>query len=117
LTLTNTGQPVLVSRLITALLFGLAFGGMAPTLTQRAMLCFPGSTDVGVAAASGTYNLGIATGSALGAGLVAAVGVRIVPLVGAGLMALTALIALVERRVCGPEPVASGSGPGESEPR
>lgn len=93
------------AAIVFVVLLGLGFGGMPPTLTQRALLCFPGSTEVSAGASTSAFNLGIAAGSAFGAALVASVGVRAVPLMGAMLVASTIALCLIERRWCGPEPV------------
>jgi predicted MFS family arabinose efflux permease len=80
-------------------LFGLAFSAVPTTLGHRVMLIAPGSTDMGMAVYSSTFNLGIAGGSALGAGLTAAIGVRAVPLVSVVLVLLALLCILLEDRI------------------
>ncbi|ACZ29159.1 major facilitator superfamily MFS_1 [Xylanimonas cellulosilytica DSM 15894] len=85
-------------------LFGCAFSTVPPALSHRVMLVAPGSTDMGVAVSSATFNLGIAAGSALGAALTAAVGVRWVPFVGAVLAVLALGANLLENRFNPPFP-------------
>jgi predicted MFS family arabinose efflux permease len=80
-------------------LFGLAFSAVPTTLGHRVMLIAPGSTDMGMAVYSSTFNLGIAGGSALGAGLTAAIGVRAVPLVSVVLVLLALVCILLEDRI------------------
>ncbi|ANC32166.1 MFS transporter [Isoptericola dokdonensis] len=78
---------------------GLSFSTVPPALSHRVMLVAPRGTTMAQAVASSTFNLGIAGGSALGALLVAVVGVRVVPLVGAGLVLLALVVLLLEERL------------------
>jgi predicted MFS family arabinose efflux permease len=101
-------------------LFGGAFATVPPALSHRVMLVAPGSTDMGIAVSSATFNLGIAGGSAVGAALTATVGVHAVPAVGAGLVALALVVALAEHRFNSPLPrrrpeIAVPSAPVETE--
>ncbi|GAA1982246.1 MFS transporter [Isoptericola halotolerans] len=82
--------------------FGFAFSTVPPVLSHRVLLVSPRGTTMGQAIASSLFNLGIAAGSGLGALLVAAVDVRTVPLVSAGVVLLALLVALLEERVCEP---------------
>jgi predicted MFS family arabinose efflux permease len=79
-------------------LFGFAFSTIPPALSHRVMLVSPRSTNMGMAVSSSLFNLGIAAGSGLGAALVAVVGVRVVPLAGAGAVLLALVVALAEER-------------------
>jgi predicted MFS family arabinose efflux permease len=85
-------------------LFGFAFTAIPPTFSHRVMQNAPTSADMGIATSSAIFNLGIAGGSGLGALLVATVGVRMVPLMGAVLIVLGLLAVLAERRFCAPLP-------------
>ncbi len=96
------GNPVVA--VVCVALFGGAFSTVPPALSHRVMLVAPTSTDMGVAVSSAVFNLGIAAGSALGAALTAAVGVRWVPLVGAGLAVLALMTHLLEHRLNPPFP-------------
>ncbi|WP_242607995.1 MFS transporter [Xylanimonas ulmi] len=91
--------------IVGLILFGGAFATVPPALSHRVMLVAPGSTDMAVAVSSATFNLGIASGSALGAALTATVGVRAVPAVGAVLVLLALVVALAENRLNPPLPV------------
>ncbi|MFC8723297.1 MFS transporter, partial [Kitasatospora sp. NPDC057198] len=75
-------------------LLGLSFNALAAAIQHRALQVAPGSTDMASAAMSAVFNLGIAAGSLLGAGLVATTGVRAVPLVGSLLTAAALLVML-----------------------
>ncbi|HWK91631.1 MAG TPA: MFS transporter [Luteimicrobium sp.] len=94
-------------------LFGFAFSTIPPALSHRVMLVSPRSTTMGMAVSSSLFNLGIAAGSGLGAALVALVGVRTVPLVGAGAVLLGLLVALAEERF---NPPLTGDGPAGEVP-
>ncbi|AEG42966.1 MFS transporter [Isoptericola variabilis] len=93
-------QPV--AAVAALALFGMAFSTIPPVLSHRVMLVSPRSTNMGMAWSSSIFNLGIAGGSALGAGLVALVGVRTVPIVSAGLVLLALVVALLEERFTAP---------------
>ncbi|WP_159793539.1 MFS transporter [Puerhibacterium puerhi] len=93
-----------VGAVVCLALFGFAFSTIPPTLSHRIMLVSPGSTDMGMAMSSSTFNLGIASGSGLGAALTASVGVQAVPVVGAGLVVLALVSTLIEERVNPPLP-------------
>nr|WP_245885825.1 MFS transporter [Xylanimonas oleitrophica] len=95
-----------VAAVVCLAMFGFAFSTVPPTLSHRVMLVAPGSTDMGVAISSSVFNLGIAGGSALGALLTAEVGVRAVPLVGAGLVLLALVCTLAEHRFNAPLPAS-----------
>ena len=97
-------SPNHVVAVVGLFLFGGAFSTIPPALSHRVMLVAPGSTDMGVAMSSAIFNLGIAAGSGLGAALTAAVGVRWVPLAGAGLALLALGVTLAENRFNPPLP-------------
>jgi DHA1 family inner membrane transport protein len=67
----------------------------------------PGSTDVAAAGTSTAVNVGITAGALLGSALVAPLGVRQLPLLGAGLALLAFAIA-----ASGPSLFGNGRGPG-----
>ncbi|WP_278236069.1 MFS transporter [Isoptericola sp. AK164] len=79
-------------------LFGFSFSTVPPVLSHRVLLISPRGTNMGQAISSSLFNLGIAGGSGLGALLVSLVGVRSVPLVGAGIVVLALAVALWEER-------------------
>ncbi len=89
-------QPV--AAVASLALFGFSFSCVPPALSHRVMLVAPGSTNMGVAISSSMFNVGIAAGSGLGAALVAAVDVRIVPLASAVVVLLALLVSLGEER-------------------
>ncbi|WP_425955427.1 MFS transporter [Xylanimonas sp. McL0601] len=97
-------SPNHVVAILGLILFGGAFATVPPALSHRVMLVAPGSTDMGVAMSSSIFNLGIAAGSGVGAVLTASVGVRAVPLVGAGLALLALVSAVAENRFNPPLP-------------
>ncbi|GLW69575.1 putative sugar efflux transporter [Kitasatospora phosalacinea] len=84
-------------------LLGLSFSALAAAVQHRALQVAPGSTDMASAATSAVFNLGIAAGSLLGAGLVAATGVRVMPLVGSLLTGLALLVMFAEKRLPVPD--------------
>ncbi|MEV0954185.1 MFS transporter [Promicromonospora sp. NPDC050249] len=90
-------------------LFGLAFSALPPALSFLAMQVAPGATESATAISSSVFNLGIGGGAALGALVVATVGVSTVPLVGAVfVLAALAVVAtdlrLTARRAAAPRP-------------
>lgn len=85
LTAGATVPAVVVAGLV---LFGFSFAAVPPGISALILRVAPGSTDIASAASSSIFNIGIAAGSALGAAVVAAVGVRAVPLAGAGFIVL-----------------------------
>ncbi|GAB3089810.1 MFS transporter [Isoptericola nanjingensis] len=87
-----------VAAVASLALFGFSFSCVPPALSHRVMLVAPGSTNMGVAISSSMFNVGIAAGSGLGAALVAAVGVHVVPLASAVVVLLALLVALAEER-------------------
>jgi predicted MFS family arabinose efflux permease len=78
--------------------FGFSFSGVPPALPHRTMLVAPRSTNMAQAVSSSVFNVGIAAGSGLGAALVAAIGVHVVPLASAAVALLALLVALAEER-------------------
>jgi predicted MFS family arabinose efflux permease len=87
-----------VAAVAALALFGFAFSTVPPALSHRVMLVAPSSTTMGMAMSSSMFNVGIAAGSGLGAALVAAVGVRAVPLASAVAVLLGLGVALAEER-------------------
>ncbi len=75
-------------------LSGLAMGAATPALGNRVLEVAPGSTDVAAAGQSTAFNVGIATGSFVGALVLSEVGVRSTALAG-GLLATAALAVLL----------------------
>ncbi|MEV6342895.1 MFS transporter [Actinoplanes sp. NPDC051851] len=90
------GYSLASSRPATAVLLaasGFALGALTPALQNRVMEVAPGSTDMASAGNSVAFNIGIAGGSLLGAGVLSGLGVRATTLVG-GLLTLLALAVL-----------------------
>lgn len=79
--------------LVGLALFGLAFSAIPPALSFLSMQVAPGATESATAISSSVFNIGIGGGAALGALVVATVGVGTVPLVGAAFV-LGALVVL-----------------------
>ena len=95
--------------LVGLALFGLAFSALPPALSFLSMQVAPGATESATAISSSVFNLGIGGGAALGALVVATVGVSTVPLVGAVfVLASLAVVAtdlrLTARRDAAPRP-------------
>ncbi|MFD2027449.1 MFS transporter [Promicromonospora aerolata] len=81
--------------LVGLALFGLAFSAIPPALSFLSMQVAPGATESATAISSSVFNIGIGSGSALGALVVATVGVSTVPLVGAAfVLAALAVLAI-----------------------
>ncbi|GAA4691413.1 MFS transporter, DHA1 family, L-arabinose/isopropyl-beta-D-thiogalactopyranoside export protein [Promicromonospora umidemergens] len=81
--------------LVGLALFGLAFSAIPPALSFLSMQVAPGATESATAISSSVFNVGIGGGSALGALVVATVGVGLVPLVGAAfVLAALAVLAI-----------------------
>ncbi|MGI5188655.1 MFS transporter [Promicromonospora sp. CA-289599] len=98
-----------VLALVGLALFGLAFSALPPALSFLSMQVAPGATESATAISSSVFNLGIGGGAALGALVVATVGVSTVPLVGAvfvlGALAVVATdLRLTARRGAAPRP-------------
>jgi DHA1 family L-arabinose/isopropyl-beta-D-thiogalactopyranoside export protein-like MFS transporter/DHA1 family inner membrane transport protein len=72
---------------------GMSFSSLMAGIQHRIMQVAPSTTDVASAGLSVAFNFGLAMGSFLGAGLLAMVGVRIIPLVG-GLLTAAAMTLL-----------------------
>lgn len=79
--------------LVGIALFGVAASAIPPAMSFLTMQVAPGGTESATAMSSTLFNVGIGGGSALGAWVVATVGIAAVPLVGAG-FALLALVVL-----------------------
>ena len=77
------------------------FGGsiQVGAFASRVMQVSPGNTDIGIATYATFYNSGTALGSLLGAGLLDWFGARVLPLVGAGFVALALGLVALERRI------------------
>jgi DHA1 family L-arabinose/isopropyl-beta-D-thiogalactopyranoside export protein-like MFS transporter/DHA1 family inner membrane transport protein len=73
---------------------GMSFSSLMAGIQYRVIQVAPSTTDVASAGLTVAFNLGLATGSFLGAGLLAMVGVRIIPLVG-GLLTAAAMTLLI----------------------
>jgi predicted MFS family arabinose efflux permease len=89
--------------LVGLALFGLAFSAIPPALSFLSMQVAPGATESATAISSSVFNIGIGGGAALGALVVATVGVGTVPLVGAffvlaGLVVVAVDVRLATRR-------------------
>ncbi|MGC4877915.1 MFS transporter [Micromonospora sp. DT43] len=81
---------------------GMSFSSLIAALQHRIMQVTPSTTDMASASLSVAFNLGLAAGSLIGAGLLARAGVRVIPLFGglltAGAFALLACHELSRRR-------------------
>jgi DHA1 family inner membrane transport protein len=77
-------------------LSGFAMGALTTGLQNRVMTVAPGSTDTASAVNSAAYNVGIATGSLLGAGLLPAFGTRGTALAGGFIVTAALLVTLAE---------------------
>jgi predicted MFS family arabinose efflux permease len=95
-------------------LYGMAFNALATALQNRVLQVAPGSVDIAVAGISSAFNLGIATGSALGGLLIPVFGTRSIALAGA-LLLLSALV-LVTLEPSRRDGGAKASGPALLKP-
>ncbi|MDW5324873.1 MFS transporter [Plantactinospora sp. KLBMP9567] len=75
---------------------GFAMGALTPALQNRVLEVAPGSSDLAAAGNSAAYNVGIAGGSLLGAGILPTLGVRGTALVGGVLVAAALAVLLAE---------------------
>ncbi|MDG4785143.1 MFS transporter [Micromonospora sp. WMMD1102] len=85
------------SKLLTIPLLavaGMSFSSVMAGIQHRIMQVAPSTTDIASASLSVAFNLGLASGSFVGAGLLAATGVRVIPLVG-GLLTAAAFTLLI----------------------
>ncbi|GIH09793.1 chloramphenicol resistance protein [Rhizocola hellebori] len=73
---------------------GMSFSSLIAGIQHRIMLVAPSTTDMASAGLSVAFNFGLATGSFIGAGLLAWAGVRVIPLFG-GLLIAAALALLI----------------------
>lgn len=73
---------------------GMSFSSLIAAIQHRIMQVAPSTTDMASAGLSVAFNFGLASGSSLGAGLLAMAGVRVIPLVG-GLLISAALTILI----------------------
>jgi predicted MFS family arabinose efflux permease len=99
---------------------GLAFSALAAAIQHRVLQVAPGSTDIASAGGSAAFNVGIASGSFLGAVLIPHLGVRSMALAGGILTAAALAAALGEARLtprsrrpdaAGPMPPSAHSRP------
>ncbi|GAA2182391.1 MFS transporter [Micromonospora lupini] len=81
---------------------GMSFSSLIAGIQHRIMQVAPSTTDMASASLSVAFNVGLAAGSLIGAGLLATAGVRVIPLFGglltAGALALLACHELSRRR-------------------
>jgi predicted MFS family arabinose efflux permease len=87
-----------VLALVGLALFGLAFSAIPPALSFLSMQVAPGATESATAISSSVFNIGIGGGAALGALVVATVGVATVPLVGAAFVLAALAVLAVDLR-------------------
>ncbi|WP_285100475.1 MFS transporter [Promicromonospora sp. MEB111] len=80
-------------------LFGLAFSAIPPALSFLSMQVAPGATESATAISSSVFNIGIGGGAALGALVVATVGIDTVPLVGAFFVLAALVVVAVDVRI------------------
>ncbi|WP_036970993.1 MFS transporter [Promicromonospora kroppenstedtii] len=85
--------------LVGLALFGLAFSAIPPALSFLSMQVAPGATESATAISSSVFNVGIGGGAALGALVVATVGIDTVPLVGACFVLAALVVVGVDVRV------------------
>lgn len=85
--------------LVGLALFGLAFSAIPPALSFLSMQVAPGATESATAISSSVFNIGIGGGAALGALVVATVGVGTVPLVGAFFVLAGLVVVAVDVRL------------------
>lgn len=85
--------------LVGLALFGLAFSAIPPALSFLSMQVAPGATESATAISSSVFNVGIGGGAALGALVVATVGIDTVPLVGAFFVLVALVVVAVDVRV------------------
>lgn len=80
------------------LLFGTTFSVVPPVAAHLAMQVAPGATEMATALSSAVFNIGIASGAALGAFVVATWGPHLVPLAGAVFVLAALLLTLSDMR-------------------
>ncbi|MEV6304591.1 MFS transporter [Actinoplanes sp. NPDC051861] len=101
------------SRPATALLLaatGFGIGALTPALQNRVMEVAPGSTDMASAGNSVAFNVGIAAGSLIGAGVLSGAGARATPLAG-GLLVVAAVTVLLAEPLLARPVRRDGGGP------
>ncbi|MEU4420551.1 MFS transporter [Actinoplanes sp. NPDC024001] len=103
-----TGSKLATTLLLAATGFGL--GALTPALQNRVMEVAPGSTDLASAGNSVAFNVGIAAGSLLGAGVLGGAGARETALVG-GLLVVAALAVLLAEPLVAGRLRPGGAGP------
>lgn len=86
-----------VAAVASLAVVGAAFSSVPPTLSHRTLHVAPGNTDIALATNSSMFNVGIAAGSALGAGIVTVLSVREVPFAGAVFAAAALVVVLADR--------------------
>jgi DHA1 family L-arabinose/isopropyl-beta-D-thiogalactopyranoside export protein-like MFS transporter len=97
--------------LVGLALFGLAFSAIPPALSFLSMQVAPGATESATAISSSVFNLGIGGGAALGALVVATVGVSTVPLVGAVFVLAALAVVTTDLRLTARRATALGPTP------
>ena len=75
---------------------GFALAGIAVSLQGRVLILAPRRSDIASAWYSASFNVGIASGPAIGAGVISAFGLRATPLAGAILASLALAVVIVE---------------------
>lgn len=83
------------------LLFGTSFSFVPPVAAHLSMQTAPGATEMATALNSSVFNIGIGSGAALGAYVVAAWGPERVPLAGAAFVLVAVLVTLWDMRTAG----------------
>lgn len=73
-------------------LFGFSFSAIPPAISHLTLQVAPGATEMATATSSSVFNVGIGCGSALGAGVVAGIGIQAVPVVGSAFVLLALAI-------------------------
>jgi predicted MFS family arabinose efflux permease len=95
----SAAGPARVPAVALLVLFSMTFGALSAAIQHRTLHVAPGGTDIASAATNSVFNLGIAAGSLLGAGLITTIGVRATPLVGGVLAAAALGVLLAETRL------------------
>lgn len=96
-----TSKPVTAVLLVVT---GFGLGALTPALQNRVLEVAPGSTDMASAGNSVAFNVGIAGGSLLGAGVLDTYGARATPLAG-GFLVAAALVVLAAESLLPARPV------------
>ncbi|WP_433460222.1 MFS transporter [Micromonospora sp. CA-248212] len=95
---------------------GMSFSSLIAGIQHRIMQVAPSTTDMASASLSVAFNVGLAAGSLIGAGLLATAGVRVVPLFG-GLLTAVALALLAGHEMSRGRRRANGTARRDPDPQ